>query len=603
MKNVKLLWQYMKGNRLIYIGSILSIGISTLINVINPLIIRTTIDSIIGDAPVENTGTMFGLIQRLGGVEKLRDNIWMMAILLVALTVINGVFLYLKGKLASTAAESTAKKIKDQLYDHLQHLHYEYHVKAETGDLIQRCTSDVENIRRFLGVQFVEIGSALFILGFVLVIMLNLHLKMTLISMIAVPIIFTFAIIFFKKIKDAFQQYDESEAKMSTVLQENLTGVRVVRAFARQDYEIQKFEEKNSVHRRLTNRIIRLLALYWSSSDLICFLQIALVLIVGAYWTANGTITLGTLVVFTTYEGMLLWPIRQLGRIIGDMGKTLVAVERIQEILDEQREQMVENNERPMIRGNIQFDNVYFEYEKNKPIFDNISFEVKEGQTVAILGPTGAGKSTLAYLMARLYDYQGGSIKVDGHELKDMDKVWVRKNVGVVLQEPFLFAKSIRDNIKLAKPRSSDDEVFQVAKVASIHDTILEFDQGYETMVGERGVSLSGGQKQRVAIARTLIGNSPIVIFDDSLSAVDTETDNEIRNALKSRKNKATTFIISHRITTLSEADFIIVLEKGKITEIGNHTELMNNNGLYRRVWEIQNSIEGQEEIVADKRI
>lgn len=205
--------------------------------------------------------------------------------------------------------------------------------------------------------------------------------------------------------------------------------------------------------------------------------------------------------------------------------------------------------------------------------------------------------------MARLYDYQGGSIKVDGHELKDMDKVWVRKNVGVVLQEPFLFAKSIRDNIKLAKPRSSDDEVFQVAKVASIHDTILEFDQGYETMVGERGVSLSGGQKQRVAIARTLIGNSPIVIFDDSLSAVDTETDNEIRNALKSRKNKATTFIISHRITTLSEADFIIVLEKGKITEIGNHTELMNNNGLYRRVWEIQNSIEGQEEIVADKRI
>ncbi len=593
----------MKGNRLIYMGAIISIGIATLLNVLNPLIIKTTIDSIIGNTPLEDAGAITSLVNRLGGVEILQNNLWIIAGSLVILTIITGIFLYLKGKLASVAAESTAKQIRETLYDHLQHLPYEYHVKAETGDLIQRCTSDVETIRRFLGVQFVEIGNALFMLSSISYIMLSLNVKMTLVSMIAVPIIFIFAVVFFIKIKAAFQLYDESEASMSTVLQENLTGVRVVRAFARQSYEVDKFEEKNAIHRRLTNRMIRLLAWYWSLSDFLCMLQIALVLVVGAYWTSKGIITLGTLVVFTTYEGMLLWPIRQMGRIIADMGKALVAVERIQNILDQPREIMIESSKEPIIKGNIKFENVSFEYEKGKSVLKNISFEVKEGQTIAILGPTGSGKSTLVYLMARLYDYQKGSIKVDGHELKTIDKKWIRQKIGIVLQEPFLFAKSIKENIRLAKTGSSDEEVFQVANIASIHNTILDFDQGYDTMVGERGVSLSGGQKQRVAIARTLITESPIVVFDDSLSAVDTETDNEIRMALKGRKNKATTFIISHRITTLSEADCIIVLEKGRITEIGNHTELMKKQGLYRRVWEIQNSLEGGVETVAAKSI
>jgi len=603
MKNLKLILKYMQGNRLIYMGAIISIGIATLLNVLVPLIIKTTIDSIIGNNPFEGNGVLMNLISKLGGRERLQNNLWIIASSLVILTIVNGVFLYLKGKLASTASESTAKQIRERLYDHLQHLPYEYHIKAETGDLIQRCTSDVETIRRFLGVQFVEIGNALFMLSCILYIMLSLDVRMTLISMIAVPIVFTFALIFFMKIKTAFKLYDESEASMSTVLQENLTGVRVVRAFARQSYEIDKFEEKNAIHRKLTNRMITLLAWYWSFSNFLCMTQIGLVLVVGAYWTSQNVISLGTLFVFITYEGMLLWPIRQMGRIITDLGKALVSVERIQNILDEPREIMIESNEKPNIKGNIKFENVSFEYEIGKPVLKNISFEVKEGHTIAILGPTGSGKSTLAYLLSRLYDYRKGSIKIDGYELKTIDKSWIRKNVGVVLQEPFLFAKSIKENIRLAKINVSDDEVFQVAQTASIHSTILDFDQGYDTMVGERGVSLSGGQKQRVAIARTLITNSPIVVFDDSLSAVDTETDNEIRKALKERKNKATTFIISHRITTLSEADCIIVLEKGRITEMGNHTELMKKHGLYRRIWEIQNSLDGGEEIVAARSV
>lgn len=591
MKNTKLLWEYMKGSRLKYLAAIMSIGIAILLNVLGPLLIKTTIDSIIGTEPLMKGSFIHDVFNRLGGVERLRNNLWIIAIILVVITMIHGLFLYLKGKYSSLAAESTAKQLRERLYDHLQHLPYEYHVKAETGDLIQRCTSDVETIRRFLGVQFVEIGSALFMLIAIAYIMFGLHVKMTLVSMASIPIIFIFAIIFFNKIKSTFKLYDESEGSMSTVLQENLTGVRVVRAFARQQYEIEKFEEENAKHRDITDKLIRLFAWYWSISDLLCMLQIGLVLVVGAYWTSKGIITLGTLVIFTTYEGMLLWPIRQMGRIIADMGKALVAVDRIQHILEEPEEIMQEINGEPVINGNIKFENVSFEYEKGKPILKNISFEVKQGQTVAILGPTGAGKSTLVYMLGRLYEYQAGSIKIDGVELNTIDKRWIRRKLGIVLQEPFLFAKSIKDNIRLAKENARDDDIFSVAKVASIHNTILDFDQGYETLVGERGVSLSGGQKQRVAIARTLITDSPIIVFDDSLSAVDTETDNQIRSALRDRKNKATTFIISHRVTTLSQADFIIVLEDGRITQIGSHNELMNKPGLYKRVWEIQNTI------------
>ena len=592
LKKLKIMWNFMKGNRLLYFGAIISIGLATLMAVLGPLVIRITIDFIIGNKSISIPLWVQSIMNGIGGKSVLAQNLWICGSALVLLTIVNGLFSYLKGKWSAVASESIAKNIREMLYDHLQRLTYDYHIKAKTGDLIQRCTSDIETVRSFLAVQFVEIGRAIFMVMFVSIIMFSLNVKLALVSMTVIPIIFTFGLIFFTKVKDAFLLSDESEARLSTVLQENLTGMRVVRAFARQKYEIDKYDEKNVEFRDLTYKLIRLLALYWSSSDCLCMLQVGGILVAGAYWASIGEISLGTLVVFTTYEGMLLWPVRQLGKILTDMAKSLVSITRIQEIFDEPVELMEEKNLKPAINGEIEFKDVCFEYDKGRPVLSNISFKALKGQTVAILGPTGSGKTSLVHLIPRLYDYKSGSIKIDGIELKTIDKRWIRHNVGIVAQETFLFSKTIKENIGFAKLNIKDDEVFEAAGIAAVHNTILEFEKAYDTAVGERGVTLSGGQKQRIAIARTIITDYPILIFDDSLSAVDTETDAAIRRALKDRSLDVTTFIISHRITTLSEADIIIVLDKGEIIQMGKHDELIIQDGLYRRIWSIQNTLE-----------
>jgi len=600
MNNIKLLWKYLKGKRLLYTGAVVSIGLASFFSIINPLVIKITIDSIIGGQEVDLPAWMdyigVNLINRVvalgGGV---LQKIILAALLFIILTLLRGIFLYLKGRWSAVAAETFAREMRDRLYDHIQYLPYKYHINARTGDLIQRCTSDLDQIRRFLAVQFVEMGRAVFILLMVGAVMFSLHLKLALVSMAVVPIIFAFSFFFYREVKKTFKDADEAEARLSTVLQENLSGVRVVRAFARESYEIEKFEGKNREYRDLIYRVIRLLAWFWSSSDLLCMLQIGGVLVLGVYWASLGEISLGTLVVFASYEGMLLWPVRQMGRILTDLGKTLVSLRRIQEILDEESEKN-ESGLKPEISGNIIFKDVSFKYEEGNEILKDVSFEVKEGQTLAILGPTGAGKSSLVHLLARLYDYPEGSIKINGVELKEIDKKWLRKHIGLVLQEPFLFARTIKENIKLARNDARDTEIFEATNNAAIHEVINDFEKGYDTMVGEKGVSLSGGQKQRLAIARTLIRNCPILIFDDSLSAVDTETDAAIRKALKEESRNATTIIISHRVNTLAEADLIIVLEEGQVVQSGTHQELIKDNGFYKRVWEIQNSGKREEE-------
>ncbi|NMC58406.1 MAG: ABC transporter ATP-binding protein [Candidatus Methanofastidiosa archaeon] len=327
-----------------------------------------------------------------------------------------------------------------------------------------------------------------------------------------------------------------------------------------------------------------------------CTGQIGIVLVAGIYFTVHGQITLGMLVAFNTYVSRLIWPVRQLGRILSDMGKMTVSLKRVSQILEEKEEKEVGEGLKPEIKGELSFENVSFEYEENSPVLNNISFKVNKGETVAIVGPTGSGKSSLIHLLLRLYDYRSGSIKVDGVELKDISRKWIRSKVGIVLQEPFLYSRTIKDNIKMAKLDASDNEIVRATSMAAVHDVIKSFENGYDTVVGEKGVTLSGGQRQRVAIARTLIKNLPILIFDDSLSAVDAETDKIIRGELEKRSKGVTTFIISHRISTVMDADKIVVLNHGEIEAIGKHEELIRKDGVYKRIWQIQNSKEEENE-------
>lgn len=592
LKNFKLLWDFMKGNRLLYLASILSIGLATMFSFLSPLVISYVIDTVIGGVETDVPVWAAKIIDSVGGVETLRDKIWLCSIAIILLSAINGIFTYYKGKWSAIASEATAKKMKDALYDRLQNVTYDYHNKAETGDLIQRCTSDVDTVRRFLFMQFVEVGRAVFMLVLAMSIMFSMDIMMAVVAMSIIPAIFLFSSLYYLKVKDSFLECDESEGKLTTVLQENLTGMRVVRAFARQLYEREKFDEINTDFREKVTHLIKLLSWYWSISDLLSMSQMCILLVFGIYRAIEGSITLGNLVVFITYEGMLLWPVRQMGRILTDMGKTSVALGRIKEILDQPLDEDEKEGLKPEIKGNIEFSHVYFSYDDEKEVLKDITFSVKKGQTVAILGPTGSGKSSLMHLLHRLYDYDRGSIKLDGVELRDIDKKWLRQHIGIVLQEPFLFSKTIKENLKMAKKGVNEERIYQSTKIAQVHDVITGFEKGYDTMVGERGVTLSGGQKQRLAIARALIKDTPILIFDDSLSAVDAETDASIRAALRERRKGVTTFIISHRINTLMEADIILVMEDGRIVDMGDHKTLISRPGLYRRIWEIQSTKE-----------
>ena len=591
MKAVKSLLAFMKGYKLIYILAMFSILISQIFTTISPLILRTTIDNILGDEIIDNT-IVKSIVSILGGKDFLRERIWIIGLVVIVFAVFRGIFLYFKNTLASKSAENTTKRIRDNLYDHIQRLPYSFHVSSDTGELIQKCTSDVETIRKFLAIQLVEVAGSLFMLIFIILIMLSINTKMTIASVAVLPITFLFSFIFFKKVKRDFTASDEAEARMTTNLQENLTGVRVVKAFSRQVFEIDKFDEKNKDFQLLTFKLIKDLSIYWGLSDFLSMTQVGIVIVFGSYMSYIGELSLGSLVAFVTYINMLIWPVRQMGRTLTDMGKANVSLIRIDEIFAKEIEVLDENKIIFDIKGDIEFKNVSFEYEDEKEVLSGISFKVNHGKTLALIGPTGSGKSSLVNLLPRLYEYTGGSILIDGRELNTLDKGFIRKNIGLVLQEPFLYAKTIKENIRLQDPCLKDIRVYDAAKIASIHDDIENFKEGYETVVGERGVSLSGGQKQRMAIARTIINNSPIIIFDDSLSAVDTETDISIRKALKYRHNKATTIIISHRISTVSQADLILVIDKGKIIQEGTHKDLIVEDGLYGRIYKIQNSID-----------
>ncbi len=585
--------EFMRGSMARYMGAILAVVVSVVVGFVTPLLLAETIDAVIGDTrELRLPGFIGEWVDAMGGREYLVHNMWLIAVALIGLNVINGACQYLRGRWTAQASESIAKTIRDRLYRHLQTLNYDYHVKAETGDLIQRCTSDVETIRRFLSGQLVAVFRSVLMVGVALVIMLRMNRALTGMSMILVPLLFLFASLFFRFVMKFFKDADEAEGKMSAVLQENLTGVRVVRAFGRQKYEVEKFTGVNDHLRKQQRKVSDLLAVYWSASDLISMLQQCITLITGVFMAARGEITVGDLTVFVSYISMLLWPIRELGRILADMGKSFVSLDRIDQILCQPPEKDEPGAIDAPIDRDIEFRHVGFEYESKNPVLRDVSFTVKRGQTVAILGATGSGKSTLMLLLQRLYDVKRGEILIGGVNIRNIRKAHLRAHIGLVLQEPFLYSRSVKDNVGIARRAVQEAEIFEATRTASAHDFILEFEKGYDTLVGERGVTLSGGQKQRIAIARTLLKENDILIFDDSLSAVDTETDAAIREALKERKQGVTTFIVSHRLTTLAEADFIVVLDKGKVAQMGPHSQLIHEEGLYRRIYQIQSALE-----------
>lgn len=555
-----------------------------------PQVIRISVDGVLGS----DLSKIPEWVKAFLSEETIRKNpgkmLTIAAFAVILLAAINIAANYYSKVFAAKGSESFVKGMRDQLYDHIQKLPYSWHVKNQTGDIIQRCTSDVDVVRNFVTNQLMEVFRIIFLIVFYMVIMFSMNVKISLIAVSFFPIVILYSGYFFSKIAQHFQEADEAEGILSSVVQENLTGVRVVRAFGRESFERKRFDEKNERFAGLWIYLGKFLSLYWSIGDLITGIQILTVICMGVLFTVDGNLTVGEFIAFVSYNSSMAWPVRSLGRIISEMSKAGVSIDRIAYILDEKEEEDRPGVTKPAINKDIVFDKVNFKYEEGAAVLKDVSFTVPAGKTFAILGNTGSGKSTLVHLLNRLYDLPDGcgKITIGGVDIRDIDRQYLRSQIGMVLQEPFLYSGSIKENVGITKESSAFDDIREACEIACVDSAIDSFTDGYETIVGERGVTLSGGQKQRVAIARMLVEHTPVMIFDDSLSAVDAQTDAMIREALKKRMAGTTVILIAHRITTLMQADCIMVLEDGAVAEMGSHEQLMEHHGIYRRIYDIQ---------------
>jgi len=575
------LWRMMAGYRLAYATANIALAVSALAKTVTYLLLRNFADMVVGS--------------RMPFAGTFSQTLVMIALGFVGLAFIEGGFSYISGRLASFSAEGITRRLRNFLFDHIQRLSFAYHSKTPTGDLIERVTSDVDSVRTFFNEQAIGVGRIIlmFVINFTAIGLISW--KLALASSAVIPVILIVSIWFFKKITIAYKAYQEQEAKLSTTLQENLTGVRVVKAFARQGYEMDKFEKDNWEKFLRGKKLLRMHSLFWPLSDILCGFQMLAGFILAGIMAINGEITIGTYPAYVGLVVWLIWPMRNLGRIIVNTSTGLVSYERLMEIVKQDRESLTEGTVTPDgVKGLISFEDVSFQYEDgNADVIKNITFQVQPGQVVALLGSTGSGKTTLVNLLPRFYEYTEGRILLDGEPLTNYTRQFLRSQIGIVEQEPFLFSRSIRENITYGVGRQvPDEEVEQAARAAAVHEVILTFPEGYKTLVGEKGVTLSGGQKQRVAIARTLLKDPRILILDDSTSSVDMETETEIRIALTSLMKNRTTFIIAHRIQSVMDADLILVMDKGEVVQMGRHTDLVAREGMYRQIYDIQTRID-----------
>lgn len=584
--------ELMQGNWRVFAASVAAMFASVAASFLSPALVGFIVDSVIGEKPMELPGPLLGWVQGLGGRLWLRDHMVLLAGVFLAAVALSAGFNMLRQYLAAKLSESLAFSLRQRLFDHIQRLPYSWHMGVQTGDIMQRCSSDVDTVRNFAAAQLTDLLRIVVMLAGAFALMFSINAPLAAAAFVGIPIIMGYSGMFYRLIGRRFRTADEAEGELTAMTQENLTGVRVVKAFGRERYSLDQFQRQNAEFSRRWIKVGWLMAIYWSLGDFINVAQGAVVVLFGAWQAVEGDMTGGALITFIMYNGMLTWPTRRLGRIIGEMSKAGVSIGRLREILLARPEEDSPEEGEPPVRGKIEFRRVSFSYGKHK-VLEDVSFTVEPGQTLAILGGTGSGKSTLTHLLNRLYELPEGqgTILLDGVDIRKIRRSYLRKNIGVTLQEPFLFSRTIMENLRAAAPDKSEKELLEAAETAAIHQSVLGFSQGYETMLGERGVTLSGGQQQRLAIARTLASDPPVLVFDDSLSAVDTETDAQIRRALARRPKKATAIIISHRVTTLMEADKILVLEGGRAVQQGTHRQLLEQLGLYQRIYRIQSLV------------
>lgn len=596
-KKLKLIWRFLNGCKLFFLLSIVSTAVTSLADMVIPQIIRAAVDNAIGGNPPTFSEPIMKIVNKFGGFEYLGKNLWIMAIAILICAFVKVMSQYSFRVFNKKASETLVKNMRDKLFAHIERLPFSWHMKNKTGDIIQRCTSDIDTMKSFVSDQMTSIFRIVIMLTMSMVFMFSMNVKLTLIAMIPLPIILVYSMLFHRKIGAGFEKCDENEGKLSAIVQENLTGVRVVRAFGREKYEKDKFEEHNNYYTNLWVHLAKVMSRFWSTSDILSGIQIMMLVVLGAVFCINGDLSSGEYIAFISYNSMLIWPIRQLGRMISEMSKAGVSIDRIMYISESEEEKDKENAVDADMTGDIAFEHVNFAYEGFPELLHDINFKMKAGTTLGILGGTGSGKSTMMLLLDKLYTLppECGKITIGGVDINDIRTEHLRKNIGIVLQEPYLFSRTIAENIGITDPNITQEKINEAAKAACLDETVNSFANGYNTFVGERGVTLSGGQKQRAAIARNLVQNAPIMIFDDSLSAVDTETDAKIRAELEKRFGSASIILISHRITTLSKADKILVLDSGRIVEEGTHEELKNSNGIYNKIYLTQTNTKEEE--------